>query len=103
MKDLNETHLWVDIQDADLSCFDHVMDGVDLCAVQIPVILAVLQETAVPYVTLHFAPGHKGVHLTIPLVHLWLSRGDCGNDKCKHQLQGFVKEYLHGTNTENYW
>lgn len=69
-------YLWVDIQDADLSRFYHLMYRVDLCPVQVPIILAMLQETAISYVTLHFAAGHEGVHLAIPLIHFWFSGGD---------------------------
>lgn len=69
-------YLWVDVQDADLCCFYHLVYGVDLGAVKVPVILAVLQETAIFNVALHFAAGHKGVHLAIPLVHFWFSGGD---------------------------
>lgn len=52
------------------------MYGVDLCAIQVPVVLAVLQETAIFDVALHFVAGHEGIHLTIPLIHLWFSGGD---------------------------
>lgn len=70
------SYLWVDVQDADLSRLDHLMYGVDLGAVQVPVVLAVLQEAAVFDVALHLAAGHEGVHLAVPLVHLWFSGGD---------------------------
>jgi len=73
---LDGIYLWVDVQDADLSRVDHLVYGVDLGAVQVPVILAVLQETSVFNVALHFATRHEGVHLAIPLIHLWFSAGD---------------------------
>jgi len=80
-------YLWVDIQDADLSCFYHLVYGVYLCAVQVPVILAMLQETTTFDVALHFASGHERVQLTISLIHLWLSGGDCEiKDECKQKL-----------------
>lgn len=69
-------YLWVDIQDADLSCFYHLMYRVDFSAIKVPIIFAVLQETTVFDVALHFAAGHEGIHLAIPLIHLWLSGGD---------------------------
>lgn len=69
-------YLWVHIQDADLSCFHHLVYGADLCPIQIPVILAVLQKTSIFDVTFHFTASHEGVHLTIPLIHLWFSGGD---------------------------
>lgn len=69
-------YLWVDVQDADLSCFYHLVYRVDLSAVQVAVVLAVLQETTVFDVALHFVAGHEGVHLAIPLVDLWFSGGD---------------------------
>lgn len=69
-------YLWVDVQDADLSCVYHLVYRVDLSAVQVAVVLAVLQETSTFDVALHFAAGHKGVHLAVPLIHLWFSGGD---------------------------
>lgn len=69
-------YLWVDVQDADLSCFYHLVYRVDLSAIQVPIIFAMLQETGIFDVTLHFAAGHEGVHLAIPLIHLWFSGGD---------------------------
>lgn len=73
---LSHLYLWVDVQDADLSCFHHLVYRVDLSAIQVPIILAMLQETAIFDVTLHFAAGHEGVHLAISLIHLWFSGGD---------------------------
>lgn len=70
-------HLGVDVQDADLGRLHHLVDGVDLGAVQVAVVLAVLQEAAALDVALHLAAAHKGVHLAVPLVHLGLPRGDC--------------------------
>lgn len=69
-------YLWVHIQDADFPCFHHLVYGADLGSIQIPVILSVLQETAVFDVAFHFTASHEGVHLTIPLIHLWFSGGD---------------------------
>lgn len=64
MKEGKHTHvsfvyLWVDVQYADLSCFYHLMYRVDLSAVKVPVVLAVLQETTIFDVALHFAAGHE--------------------------------------------
>lgn len=69
-------HLRVDIKDADLSRFYHFMYRVDLCPVQVPIVLAMFQETTIFYVTLHFIAGHERVHLAIPLIHFWFSGGD---------------------------
>lgn len=52
-------YLWVHIQDADLSCFHHLVYGADLCPIQIPVILAVLQKTSIFDVTFHFTASHE--------------------------------------------
>lgn len=48
-------HLWVDIQDADLARLDHLVDGVDLGAIQVTVVLSVLQEATTLNVRLHLA------------------------------------------------
>lgn len=69
-------YLWVDVQDANLPCFYHLVDGVDLGAVQVPIVLAVFQETPIFDVALHFVTGHERVHLPIPLIHLRFSRCD---------------------------
>lgn len=69
-------YLWVHIQDADFPCFHHLMYGADLCPIQIPVILAVLQKPSIFDVTFHFTASHEGIHLPVPLVHLWFSGGD---------------------------
>lgn len=74
-------YLWVHVQDADLSCFYHLVYRVDLGPVQVTIILAVLQKTGIFDVTLHLIAGHEGIHLAIPLIYLWLSRGDWGKQK----------------------
>lgn len=69
-------YLRVDVQDADLPRFYHLVYGVDLGAVEVPVVLAVLQEASIFDVALHLAAAHEGVHLAVPLIHLWFSAGD---------------------------
>lgn len=73
---MNLLYLRVDVQDADLSRVYHLVDGVDLGPVQVPVVLAVLQETSVFDVALHLAASHERVHLPVPLIHLRLPGGD---------------------------
>lgn len=53
------------------------MYGVDLSAIEVAVVLAMLQEAAIFNVRLHFITCHERVHLAIPLIHLWFSGGDC--------------------------
>ena len=69
-------YLWIDVQDADLAGVHHLVDGVDLGAVQVPVVLAVLQETAVLDVCLHLTTCHEQVHLPILLVYFGFPAGD---------------------------
>ena len=74
----SETHLGVDVQNADLPSVDHLVDGVDLGAVDVAVVLAVLQETPALDVAVHLGARHEGVHLSVLLVHLGFPGGDWG-------------------------
>ena len=69
-------HLRVDVQNADLPRVDHLVDGVDLGAVDVAVVLAVLQEAPALDVAVHLRARHEGVHLSVLLVHLGLPGGD---------------------------
>ncbi len=60
--------LRVDIQDAGASCGHHLMDGLDLGAVQVAVVLAVLQEPASPHVYLHLRPCGEVVGVAVQLI-----------------------------------
>lgn len=60
-------YLWVDIEDAGATCGHNLMDGFDLCAVEVAVILAVLQEAASLHVHLHLCPRGKVVRVAIQL------------------------------------
>lgn len=60
--------LGVDVQDAGASRVHHFMNRTYLCAIQVAIILAVLQETSQFNVHLHVHPCHKLVGLTIMLV-----------------------------------
>lgn len=57
-------YLWVGVQYADASCFNHLMDGVHLDSIETAVVLAVLQVAAVLDVRLHLASAGEGVHPT---------------------------------------
>lgn len=69
-------YLRVDVQDADFPRFHHLVDRVDLGAVQVAIILAMLQETAILDVALHLAAAHEGVHLAVSLINFWFSGRD---------------------------
>lgn len=58
------------------------MDGVDLGAVQVTVVLAVLQEAAALDVRLHLAARHEQVHLSLLLVHFGLTGRVYGAGLC---------------------
>lgn len=62
------TNLRVDVQDAGTPCMHHFMDRVDLGAIKVAVVLAVLQVTALLDVLLHRFPRHKAVVLAISLL-----------------------------------
>lgn len=61
-------YLWVNIQDAGAFRGDHLMDGLNLCAVEVAVVLAVLQEAAGLHVHLHLHPRGKVVGVSVQLV-----------------------------------
>lgn len=50
------SYLRVDIQDAGASHCDHLVNAINLCAVQVAVVLAVLQEAAGLHISLHLCP-----------------------------------------------
>lgn len=62
------TNLRVDVQDAGAACIHYFMDRVDLGAIKVSVVLAVLQVTALLYVLLHLLPCNKAVVLAVPLL-----------------------------------
>lgn len=64
----HSSYLWVDIQDAGASRGHHVMDGLDLGAVQVAVILAMLQEPARLDIHLHLCPTREVVGVAVQLV-----------------------------------
>lgn len=74
-------HLRVDVQDADLAGLDHLVDGVDLGAVQVTVVFAVLQEAATLDVRLHLGASHEQVHLPLLLIHFGLTGRVCGAER----------------------
>lgn len=62
------SYLWVDIQDAAASRVHHLVDGLDLGAIQVAVILAVLQEPASLHVHLHLCPCSEVVGVAGQLI-----------------------------------
>lgn len=68
--------LRVDVQDAGASCVHHLMNRTYLGAIQVAIILAVLQETSQFNVHLHVHPWHKLVSLTIVFILSRPSRCD---------------------------
>ena len=68
---LGDPDLGVDVQDAGAACFHHLVDGVDLGAVEVAVVLAVLQEAARLHVHLHLLPRGEVVRVAVQLVVTW--------------------------------
>ena len=77
------THLGVDVQDANASGLHHLVDGVCLGAVQVAVVLAVLQEAAGLHAGLHLAAAGERKHAALTLPRPRLPGGVWGKStKC---------------------
>lgn len=60
-------HLWVGVQDADSSGFNHLLYGVDLDSVQVALVLSVLQIASVLDVGVHLAAAGESKRATFAL------------------------------------
>lgn len=56
LPDIPLSYLRVDIQDAGASHCDHLVNAINLCAVQVAIVFAVLQEAAGLHISLHLCP-----------------------------------------------
>lgn len=65
------SYLWVDVQDAGASRAHHLVDGLDLGAVQVPVVLAMLQEPTGFHFRLHLCPCGEVVRVAVQLIVTW--------------------------------
>lgn len=77
------THLGMEVQDRDFTFFHEIHNCFYGDAIEVSLVLPMLQEVSVPYLTLHLLPGHKVVVLTI---HLTLSDGSAG--VCRRKGEG---------------
>lgn len=62
------SHLWIDVQDARAPRCHHLVDGLDLGAVQVAVVLAMFQEPAGFDVYLHLRPCGEVIGVPVQLV-----------------------------------
>lgn len=67
----SSSYLGVHIQDAGASCGHHLVDRLNLGAVQVAIVLAVLQEPASLHVYLHLCPRGEVVGVPVQLVVTW--------------------------------
>ena len=76
------TYAGVDVQNAHLAGARDLADRVDLGAVQVALVLAVLQELARPSLPLHLVAAHEVIAHTVGLSHarlaarVWADGGD---------------------------
>lgn len=62
------SHLWIDVQDARAPRGHHLVDGLDLGAVEVAVVLAVFQEPTGFDVYLHLRPCGEVIGVPVQLV-----------------------------------